>query len=122
MTATIKTDIGVITLDEELIASIAGYAACENYGIVAMNSKTAGDALLQMIGGENVRRGVKVTTLDDNRVDIDLYVTLLYGIPFPAVAENAKSNVRYRVEELTGISVRKVNFYIEGIQIGDTEL
>lgn len=117
MTATIKTDIGLITLDEDLIASIAGYAACENYGIVAMNSKTAGDTLRQMIGGENVRRGVKVTTLDDNRVDIDLYVTLIYGISFSAVAENAMSNVKYRVEELTGIKVRKVNFYIEGIQI-----
>ena len=117
MTATIKNEIGAITLDEDLIASIAGYAAYENYGIVAMNSKTAGDTLLQMIGGENVRRGVKVTTLDDNRVDIDLYVTLLYGISFPAVAENAVSNVRYRVEELTGIKVRKVNFYIESIQV-----
>ncbi|MBR6007249.1 MAG: Asp23/Gls24 family envelope stress response protein [Clostridia bacterium] len=117
MTATIKTELGAITLDEDLIASIAGYAATENYGIVAMNSKTAGDTLLQMIGGENVRRGVKVTTLEDNRVDIDLYVTLIYGISFPAVAENAVSNVRYRVEELTGIKVRKVNFYIEGIQV-----
>ena len=117
MTATIRTELGAITLDEDLIASIAGFAACENYGIVGMNSKTAGDTLLQMIGGDNIRRGVRVTTLDDNRVDIDLYVTLQYGISFPAVAENAVSNVRYRVEELTGIKVRKVNFYIEGIQV-----
>ncbi|MBQ2111376.1 MAG: Asp23/Gls24 family envelope stress response protein [Clostridia bacterium] len=117
MEATIKNEYGTITLNEDLIASIAGYAACENYGIVAMNSKTAGDALRQMIGSENVRRGVKVTTLEDNRVDIDLFVTLLYGISFPAVAENAMSNVKYRVEELSGIKVRKVNFYIESIQV-----
>ena len=56
MTATIRTELGAITLDEDLIASIAGFAACENYGIVGMNSKTAGDTLLQMIGGDNVRR------------------------------------------------------------------
>ncbi|MBQ1683940.1 MAG: Asp23/Gls24 family envelope stress response protein [Clostridia bacterium] len=117
MEATIKNEYGTITLNEDLIASIAGYAACENYGIVAMNSKTAGDTLRQMIGSENVRRGVKVTTLEDNRVDIDLFVTLLYGISFPAVAENAMSNVKYRVEELSGIKVRKVNFYIESIQV-----
>ncbi|MBR4435039.1 MAG: Asp23/Gls24 family envelope stress response protein [Clostridia bacterium] len=117
MTATIKTGLGLITLDEDLIASIAGYAACENYGIVAMNSKTAGDALLQAIGGENIRRGVKITTLDDDRVDIDLYVTLLYGVSFPAVASNAMSNVKYRVEDQTGIKVRKVNIYVEGIRV-----
>ncbi len=117
MTATIKTEIGTITLDEDVIASIAGYAACENYGIVGMNSKSAGDSLRQLIGGENIRRGVKVETLDDNRVNIDLYVILQYGISFPAVAENAVSNVRYRVEEMTGIKVCKVNFYVEGIQV-----
>ena len=61
MTAVIKNELGTITMNEELIASIAGFAAGENYGIVAMNSKTAGDALLQLVGGENVKRGVKVT-------------------------------------------------------------
>ena len=50
MTAVIKNELGTITMNEELIASIAGFAAGENYGIVAMNSKTAGDALLQLVG------------------------------------------------------------------------
>lgn len=117
MTATIKTELGRITLDEDLIASIAGYAACENYGIVAMNSKTAGDTLRQVMGGENIRRGVKITALDDDSVDIDLFVTLLYGISFPAVAQNAMSNVKYRVEDQTGIKVRKVNIFVEGIRV-----
>ena len=65
MTAVIKNELGTITMNEELIASIAGFAAGENYGIVAMNSKTAGDALLQLVGGENVKRGVKVSILED---------------------------------------------------------
>ena len=38
MTAVIKNELGTITMNEELIASIAGFAAGENYGIVAMNS------------------------------------------------------------------------------------
>ena len=76
MTAVIKNELGTITMNEELIASIAGFAAGENYGIVAMNSKTAGDALLQLVGGENVKRGVKVSILEDQSIDIDLYVTL----------------------------------------------
>ena len=117
MTATMKTDLGIISFDEDVLASIAGYAACENYGIVAMNSKTAGDSLLQAIGGENIRRGVKITTLEDESVDIDLFVTLLYGISFPAVAENAMSNVKYKIEDQTGIKVHKVNIFVEAIRI-----
>ena len=68
MTAVIKNELGTITMNEELIASIAGFAAGENYGIVAMNSKTAGDALLQLVGGENVKRGVKVSILEDQSI------------------------------------------------------
>ena len=112
MTAVIKNELGTITMNEELIASIAGFAAGENYGIVAMNSKTAGDALLQLVGGENVKRGVKVSILEDQSIDIDLYVTLMYGVSLPAVAANTISNVKYRVEELTGLKVKHVNIYV----------
>ena len=82
MTAVIKNELGTITMNEELIASIAGFAAGENYGIDAMNSKTAGDALLQLVGGENVKRGVKVSILEDQSIDIDLYVTLCTAFRF----------------------------------------
>ena len=114
MTAVIKNELGTITMNEELIASIAGFAAGENYGIVAMNSKTAGDALLQLVGGENVKRGVKVSI---QSIDIDLYVTLMYGVSLPAVAANTISNVKYRVEELTGLKVKHVNIYVEAVRV-----
>lgn len=117
MTAVIKNELGTITMNEELIASIAGFAAGENYRIVAMNSKTAGDALLQLVGGENVKRGVKVSILEDQSIDIDLYVTLMYGVSLPAVAANTISNVKYRVEELTGLKVKHVNIYVEAVRV-----
>ena len=113
MTAVIKNELGTITMNEELIASIAGFAAGENYGIVAMNSKTAGDALLQLVGGENV----KLSILEDQSIDIDLYVTLMYGVSLPAVAANTISNVKYRVEELTGLKVKHVNIYVEAVRV-----
>ena len=47
MPANIIYDLGTVTMSDDLIASIAGTAAVENYGIVAMNSKSATDALLQ---------------------------------------------------------------------------
>ena len=91
MTAVIKNELGTITMNEELIASIAGFAAGENYGIVAMNSKTAGDALLQLVGGENVKRGVNFS--------------------------NSSPKVMTRVEELTGLKVKHVNIYVEAVRV-----
>lgn len=117
MAAEMSTALGKITIADDLIASIAGYAAVENYGIVGMNSKKASDSFVELFGKDNMRRGVKVTIISPEVIDIDLYVTLEYGVSLPAVAQNAKSNVKYRVEEMAGITVRAVNVHVENIRV-----
>ena len=118
MPGVLVNDLGKITMSEDLIASIAGFAAVENYGIVGMSSKNATDTIIQLVGGDNVKRGVKVTMLDGGTaVDIDLYVTLEYGVSLPAVAQNTIQNVRYRVNEMTGLTVSNVNIYVEAIRV-----
>lgn len=118
MTAEIKNELGKIVINEDLIASIAGYATGENYGIVAMSNKDAGDAFLQLVGSDNLKRGVRVTLSKENKVKIDLFVTLMYGVSLPAVANNVISNVKYRVEEFTGLTVEAVNIFVEAIRVG----
>lgn len=118
MPAKILYDIGSVTIPEDVIATIAGTAAVENYGIVAMNSKTAADTILQLVGSENMKRGVRVTVLDaENTLDIDLFVTVMYGVSLTAVAQNCVSNVKYRVEDYTGLHVRNVNIFVENIKV-----
>ena len=117
MPGIITTELGKISISEDIIAMIAGYAASENYGIVGMSAKTTGDQLRQLVGGDNQKRGVKVTVLeDDEGVDIDLFVTIVYGTSLSAVAKNAIENVRYRVKEMTGLNVRNVNIHVEAIR------
>lgn len=117
MAAVIKNDLGKIIINEDLIASIAGYATGENYGIVAMSNKDATDAFLKLVGSDNVKRGVKITVTEQDHVRIDLYVTLMYGVSLPAVANNVISNVKYRVEEFTGLKVDYVNIFVEAIRV-----
>ena len=117
MTIEIKNEYGKITMAEELASIVAGYAAVENYGIVGMCSKRTGDTLAELLGKDNLKKGIKVTTVNENLVDIDLYVILQYGVSLPAVASNCKSNVKYRVEEFTGVNVNNVNIHVEGIRV-----
>ena len=112
MAVEITTDIGKITMTDDLISNIAGYAAVENYGIVGMNAKSA----VELFGKDNLKRGVKVTATGTDEIEIDLYVTLIYGASLPAVAQNAIGNDRYRVEEMTGLKVSNVNIHVEGIR------
>ncbi|MEZ4509993.1 MAG: Asp23/Gls24 family envelope stress response protein [Eubacteriales bacterium] len=117
MAAEMITSLGKITIADDLIASIAGYAAVENVGIVGMNAKKASDPFIELFGKDNMRRGVKVTVVSPDVIDVDLYVTLEYGVSLPAVAQNAKSNVKYRVEEMTGVKVNAVNVHVENIRV-----
>lgn len=117
MAAEMSTTLGKITIADDLIANIAGYSAVENVGIVGMNAKTAGDSFVELFGRDNMRRGVKVTAISPDVIDVDLFVTLEYGVSFPAVAHNVKSNVKYRVESMTGVTVRAVNVHVENIRV-----
>lgn len=117
MSVEIKNSMGKIVMDEDLVASVAGYAAVENYGIVGMNAKKAADTFVELIRKDNLKRGIKVSAAGESTVDIELYVTLEYGVSLPAVARNARENVRYRVEEMTGLTVRNVDIFVESIRV-----
>jgi uncharacterized alkaline shock family protein YloU len=117
MAISVANELGTISVSEDLIATIAGYAAVENYGIVGMCARSAGDAIVELFGRENLQKGVLVEKVDDAQVDVSLHVALQYGVSLPAVSQNTKQNVRYRIEDMTGISVRNVNIFVESIRV-----
>jgi len=116
MDSKFKTELGTITVNDEVLVKVAGYAALECYGIVGMASKRSTDGLVQMIGRENLGRGVRVRPVGDH-VEIDLYIIVEYGISIGAVAETTIETVRYKVEHLTGVKVNRVNITVEDIRV-----
>ena len=117
MAISVTNEMGNVSVSEDLIATIAGYATVENYGIVGMCARSAGDAIVELFGRENLQKGVLVEKVGDNQVDVSLHVALQYGVSLPAVSQNTKQNVRYRIEDLTGVSVRNVNIFVESIRV-----
>ncbi len=113
---TVKNELGNITIGEDVITTVAGYAALECIGIVAMASKKASDGIVELLGRENLKRGVRVT-LAENAATIDLYIIVEYGVSIAAVAKTCVETVKYRVEKVTGVTVDKVNVVVEGIRV-----
>ena len=50
---------------------------------------------------------------------LDFHVIVAYGISISAVADNLIENVKYKVEEFTGMTVDKINIYVEGVRVID---
>ena len=49
-----RTQLGLVTVDEDVIVKVAGYAALECYGIVGMAAKRSTDGIVQLMGRENL--------------------------------------------------------------------
>ena len=60
-------------------------------------------------------KGVKVH-VSGGRLVIDLHIVVTYGMNIAAIVQSIINKVRYTVEEATGLTVKKVNVFVDGIQ------
>ena len=119
MKGCMNTDLGIITIDPEVIAKYAGTVAVECFGIVGMAAVNMKDGLVHLLKKESLTRGIQVSISDDNHIALDFHIIVAYGVSISAVTENLISTVQYKVEEFTGMPVDKINIYIEGVRVID---
>ena len=91
MKGSMSTDLGIITVNPEVIAKYAGSVAVECFGIVGMAAVNMKDGLVRLLKRESLTHGIKVEISDEN----------------------------YKVEEFTGMTVEKINIFVEGVRVID---
>ncbi|HZJ82907.1 MAG TPA: Asp23/Gls24 family envelope stress response protein [Clostridia bacterium] len=116
MSAKKTNSLGEIVISDDVMATLAGISAIECYGIVGMASKRATDGIVELLGRENLSKGVKVHTQDED-ISIELYIIVEYGISIATVANNMIETVKYNIENFTGMNVKKVDVTVEGIRV-----
>jgi len=107
---------GRISISDLAIAKVASQAAMESYGIVETVSRRFTDSLSELLKKDAGGKGVKVTT-SGNRIYIDVYVIIKYGVSINAVAESLKECIKYKVEKFTGMIVDTVNVNVIGVKL-----
>ena len=107
---------GKISISDSAIAKVAKNATLECYGIVDTVSRRFTDTLSELLKKQAGGRGIKVVTSGD-RIFIDVYVIIKYGVSINAVAESLKESVKYKVEKFTGMIVDTVNVNIIGVKL-----
>lgn len=114
----VNTQVGNISIDTEVIAQYAGSVAVECFGIVGMAAVNMKDGIVKLLKRESITRGINVE-IDDNQLILDFHVIVSYGVSIQAVSDNLISNVKYKVEEFTGLTIEKINIYVEGVRVID---
>ena len=105
-------------IDPEVIAMYAGTTAVECFGIVGMAAVNMKDGLVNLLKRESLTRGINVS-IRDNAISIDFHVIVSYGVSISTVTNNLIESVRYKVEEFTGMTVEKINIFVEGVRVID---
>lgn len=116
MSATTYNIYGKINISGKAIAKFSSMEALDCYGIVEMVPKSLIDRLREIFTRDSSGRGIKVSVTGD-RIMIDAYVIIKYGVSIKAVAESLKEAIKYRVEKFTGMIVDTVNVNILGVKL-----
>ena len=104
-------DNGQITYANEVIATIVSVATTEVEGI----SGIAGSGSISgILAKGKTPRGVKVD-MNGEDINVDVSVTVDYGMPIQKVGRNAQENVRKSIESMTGLHVEKVDLHVVGV-------
>ena len=116
MSVSTSNVFGKISISDSAIAKVAKNATLECYGIVDTVSRRFTDTISELFKKQTNGRGIKVIT-DGDRIFIDVYVVIKYGVSINAVAESLKESVKYKVEKFTGMIVDTVNVNIIGVKL-----
>lgn len=118
MNGSVITGLGEIQIDTDVIAKYAGSSAIECFGVVGMASVNVRDGFAKLLRKDSLKHGVNVT-IEENKIRIELRIIVSYGVNIASVCDNLISNVKYKVEEFSGIEVGKITVLVEGVRVID---
>ena len=119
MKGQMDTQLGQILIDEDVISTYAGSVAVECFGIVGMAAVNMKDGLVKLLKKDYLNHGINVTIDADHEINIDFHVIVSYGISISTVSENLIETVKYKVESFTGLKIKTINIYVEGVRVID---
>ncbi len=114
MSETIK---GTLSVSNDVIADIAGYAAMSCYGVVGMAEQLQGAESVRILSGQRLRKGVLVDATEEG-LSVDLHVVLENGCNMKSVCENLSSSVAFTLKEIAQIDPAglKIGIHIDGLK------
>lgn len=116
--ASTTSPTGKVEISRAAIATIVHQAVKESYGVVEMAPAGIRGSLARALRQDDPRRGISVEVNDD-KVDVTLYVILEYGVRISEVAANMQAAVKFAIENALSMKVGAVDVYVQGLHFSD---
>ena len=104
---------GSLQISTEVIAKIARCAALEVEGVAEVSCGTQNKKLKDLLEA-SIEPPVAVE-MRDGTAELTLHLIMASGARIPAVAEKVQENVKSAVQNMTSVTVSRVNLVIAGL-------
>ena len=108
-----------LEIENEVVAIIAGLAATEVKGVAGMSGGIAG-GFAEMLGRKNLTKGVEIET-ENNKVKLDIFIIVDYGVSIPEVTDNIRNNVKEAIKQMTGLETEELVIHVQGVEFNNNE-
>ena len=120
----LQTDHGTTTIEENVVAKIAGMAARQVPGVYGMGNavRRAFSAVTDRIPNAqtNVAGGISVQK-GETQAAVDVTVVVEYGVSIVEVANAIRRNIIEQIEGTTGLEVVEVNIDVTDVHLPDDD-
>lgn len=109
-----RTDLGIIRIHDNVIASIAAVAATEIEGIKAIG-KNFKAGILGLIDKSGLL-AIKIEKDKNGEITIQIPLIIKYGYNIPETANRVQENIRSALEKMTNLSIKDINVIVQGVE------
>lgn len=111
MAVTKKNKFGQINISTDAIASVAGDAALECYGVVGIASRASiREAIGEILLKDNFVKGIIVDKVKDS-YNVSLYLIIARNVKITEVLSEVQKKVKYDLEKTFAIKVKRLNVF-----------
>ncbi len=107
--------MGKTIVSKNALAKLAALSTMECYGVVGLVPTTLTGKVLSLLGMEDLTKGINVKISGDH-VLFEIHVVLESGVKVSEVAKTIISQVKYKLNKLTGIKNIDVDVVIAGVR------
>ncbi len=118
MAILIDSEYGQVSIDNNVVASIAGAVAVKCYGVVGMAARNRKDGIVNLLKQDNMAKGIKVTG-ENGGIVIEMHIMVEYGVNIKAICDSIVHNVEYKIEKNIGLKVNSVQVVVESVRCQD---
>ena len=110
---------GGLSVANEVIADMAGYAALESYGVVGMASPTLTDGIAKLLPANRLRKGIDIKMTEEGSVHASLYIIVEHGTNMAEVSRMLSEKVTYVLTDSAQLPVDGVDIHVQGVKVRD---